>query len=338
MSEAEHADALEATGERLVPEAYAGEIVLAEHLARYRLAARLAPGRRVLDAACGEGYGAAMLAAAGAASVIGVDIDQPTVAHARRRYQLDVRVADVAKLPFADGEFDLVVSFETIEHVAEPDAALSEFARVLSPDGLLIVSTPNVREYLVDNPFHQRELTPEEFIATLEARFATVRPLYQQNFLASAVLDAGGLARDDREIWGELEATKVAGVEPGRELYSLALCGPGAVPELEANVAVLSDVYEAHQMAGMVIGFEQRAEQAEHNQREWEERATKAERVQAEWEERATTAEGNQRAWEERATEAERQNAELKATLERIAASLSWRITKPLRSLKGRSR
>jgi 2-polyprenyl-3-methyl-5-hydroxy-6-metoxy-1,4-benzoquinol methylase len=338
MTEAEHGATLDATGERLIPEAYAGEIVLAEHVARYRLAGRLAPGRRVLDAACGEGYGTAMLAAAGAAGVVGLDVDEPTVAHARQRYGLDMRVGDVAALPFGDGEFDLVVSFETIEHVPDPEAALSEFARVLALVGLLIVSTPNAREYLVDNPFHERELTPEELFATLGTRFAQVRPLYQQNFLTSAVLDAERLARDDRDAWEPLDAAKVTGVQPGRELYTLALCGNGALPELEANVAVLSDVYEAHQMASMVTGHEQRAEQAERNQRAWEERATTAERVQAEWEQRATTAEDNQRAWQERATEAERQNTELKETLERIAASLSWRITKPLRSLKGRSR
>ena len=126
---------LEATGERLVPEAFAGELVLAEHLARYLLAARLAPGRRVLDAASGEGYGTAMLAASGAENVIGVDVDAATVAHARGRYGLDFRVGDVSELPFADGEFDLVVSFETIEHVADPEHALSEFARVLGDQG-----------------------------------------------------------------------------------------------------------------------------------------------------------------------------------------------------------
>jgi 2-polyprenyl-3-methyl-5-hydroxy-6-metoxy-1,4-benzoquinol methylase len=197
MTDCRPGKGLDATGERLIPEAYAGEIVLAEHLARYHLAARLAPGRRVLDAACGEGYGAAMLAAASAASVVGVDIHAETVAHARRRYELDVRIGDVGKLPFANGEFDLVVSFETIEHVPDPEGALSEFARVLAPDGVLIVSTPNATEYLVENPFHQRELTPVEFFAALDARFVTVRPLYQQNFLTSVVLDGERLERDD---------------------------------------------------------------------------------------------------------------------------------------------
>ncbi|MDP1850210.1 MAG: class I SAM-dependent methyltransferase, partial [Solirubrobacteraceae bacterium] len=129
---AAQAAGLEATGERLIPEAYAGSVVLAEHLARYRLAARLAPGRDVLDAACGEGYGSAMLAAAGAASVVGIDIDAATVAHARERHGIDARQGDVGRLPFDDATFGLVVSFETIEHVAEPERALDEFRRVLA--------------------------------------------------------------------------------------------------------------------------------------------------------------------------------------------------------------
>ena len=124
---------LEPTGERLLPEHHGGQLVHAEHLARYRLAAQLAPGRRVLDCACGEGYGAALMAAAGAKSVTAADIDQATVDHVRDRYGIDAHRADVRCLPFEDGAFDLVVSFETIEHVQEPERALDELARVRAP-------------------------------------------------------------------------------------------------------------------------------------------------------------------------------------------------------------
>jgi SAM-dependent methyltransferase len=294
-------NAPEATGERLMPDAAAGELVHAEHVARYAAAARLAPGRRTLDAACGEGYGTRMLAAAGARGVIGVDIDPATVAHARRRHRVDVRQADVGELPFAPGDFDLVVSFETIEHVADPHRALSELARVLGDDGVLIVSTPNAREYLVDNPFHVRELEPDEFMGALGDRFATVHPLYQQNFLTSAVLGAEDLARADADARLELETRKVAGVEPGRELYSLAVCGPTAFEPPDLGGAVLAAVYEAHELAH-----------------------------------RYEDAVRTQHVLENRAREVERHNAELHATLDRIADSLSWRITKPLRTLKSR--
>jgi SAM-dependent methyltransferase len=328
MSEAQAP--LEATGERLIPEAFAGELVHAEHFARYLLATRLARGRRVLDAASGEGYGAAMLAAAGASSVVGVDADPTTVCHARQRYGLDVREGDVSQLPFETGQFDLVVSFETIEHVADPERALSEFARVLTEGGLLLVSTPNASEYLEDNPFHHREFVSEEFLAALAARFAEVRPLYQQNFLTSAILDASRLAQDDAATPLALDTRKVAGVEPGRELYILALCGQAPLPALDADMAVMSGVYEAHHLAKAL-------REAERLLGEWHARATTAERIQGEWEARATEAERVQREWDARATEAERQVAELRATLDRIADSLSWRLTKPLRTLRGRS-
>src|SRR2546426_8872802 len=108
---------LEATGERLLPDQQRGELVHAEHLARYRFATQFARRRRVLDAASGEGYGTAMLAAAGAGAAVGVELDPDVVAHAREKYGLEFVQGDVCDLPFDESSFDLVVSFETIEHV-----------------------------------------------------------------------------------------------------------------------------------------------------------------------------------------------------------------------------
>ena len=172
-----------------MPELQHGELVHAEHLARYQLAAGLADSRRVLDAACGEGYGTALMAAGGAVSATGVDADEQTVSHARAKYPgARFELADVHRLPFDEGSFDLVVSFETIEHVRDANAVLGEFRRVLSDDGLLLISTPNKHRYLVENEFHEREFFHEEFVELLSARFANVEVLLQHNWLASAVL------------------------------------------------------------------------------------------------------------------------------------------------------
>lgn len=308
---------LQPTGERLIPNAAAGELVLAEHLARYRLAARLAAGKAVLDAACGEGYGAALLRGAGASAVTAVDIDSATAAHAREHHGVDALEGDVTALPFEEDAFDLVASFETIEHVAEPERALDEFARVLRPDGVLIVSTPNPAEYSEDNPYHLRELTLDEFAAALRARFANVRMLYQQTFLTSAILAASSLRSEDATVDLDLQFSKAAGVEPERALYGVAICSDGPLPDIGSDIAIAAEVYEAHALAALY--------------REWQARATEAERIQAEWEERATTAEGLQREWEGRAVEAERQYRELREVWERTVNSVSWRITKPLR-------
>jgi 2-polyprenyl-3-methyl-5-hydroxy-6-metoxy-1,4-benzoquinol methylase len=246
---------LEATGERLMPEQQHGELVHAEHLARYRLAAQLAPGRRVLDVACGEGYGAALLAAAGASSVVGVDLDEATVEHARARHGIEARVGDVRSLPFEDGAFDLVVSFETIEHVEEPERALDELARVVAADGLVVVSTPNASQYLVENEFHVREFGHAEFVALLEGRFPAVRLLFQHNWLTSAVVDEAALRERSGEGPVALELTKVRGVEPGDELYLVAVCG-GAPDQKLCAVGVMAGVDEAHALAARLVEAE----------------------------------------------------------------------------------
>ena len=308
---------LEVTGERLIPEAFAGSLVLAEHLARYRLAARLARGRDVLDAACGEGYGSAMLAAADAASVVGVDIDPGTVAHARGAYGLDAREGDVSHLPFDDATFDLVVSFETIEHVAEPERALDEYCRVLSPGGILVVSTPNADEYLEDNPYHQRELTMTQFMQALESRFPTVELRYQQTFLMSAVLREESLGSDDAQPL-DAEFAKVAGVAPERALYGVAICSDTALPAVGGDVVIASDVHEAHSLAEQLRAWIERAHSAEHIQKEWEARATFAEEVRA--------------GMQAQIAELTRSTEELTGKLDVVYGSRSWKVTRPLRA------
>ena len=120
--------------ERMVPdEAHAR--IFWEHIARYRFAKDFVSGKRVLDIACGEGYGAAALAKAGAASVTAVDISAEICEHARQKYNLDARAGDAQAIPLPDRSIELIVSFETIEHVDAPANFLGECARILVPEG-----------------------------------------------------------------------------------------------------------------------------------------------------------------------------------------------------------
>lgn len=183
---------IEWTGERCVPWAPDAQVVY-EHLHRYLWSAPLVQGRRVLDLASGEGFGAAILARS-ATQVVGVDVDEPSVEHSRRNYELpnlSFEVADARDLGrFEDGSFGAVVAFEMIEHIEEHDRLLDEIQRVLEPDGLLIVSTPDrdfYRESSGENPYHVHELAREEFVQLLHSRFSQVGAWGQRTIAGSTL-------------------------------------------------------------------------------------------------------------------------------------------------------
>lgn len=174
------------TGERFLP-GLEGEIWM-EHWQRYLYAANYVRGLTVLDVACGEGYGSAWLARQ-AAQVIGVDLSVDAIAHAKSVYSaqpnLHFQQADCTALPFADASFDRVVSFETIEHITAQAQFLAELSRVLRPDGVLILSSPNKAEYSdrrgFANEYHVRELYREELQTLVNAHFPHHAWLGQKN-------------------------------------------------------------------------------------------------------------------------------------------------------------
>ena len=184
---------IEWTGERCVPWAPDPQVVY-EHLHRYLWAAHMVAGMRVLDLASGEGFGAAILATT-AASVLGVDVDPPSVEHSRIGYKaanlsfLAADARDLGALP--DHEFDAVVAFEMIEHIDEHEQTLDEIRRVLRSNGLLMMSTPDRVRYArtvnEPNPFHVRELDRREFQSLLESRFGRVQVFGQRTVTGSAV-------------------------------------------------------------------------------------------------------------------------------------------------------
>jgi SAM-dependent methyltransferase len=144
-----------------------------EHVYRYAFACRHVKGLNVLDIASGEGYGTNALAQV-AKSIVGVDISQEAIEHAIRRYHLDFRVGGAESIPVADCSIDAAVSFETIEHVSVPENLVIELFRVIRPEGMLIISTPNKhlsQHEVISNPFHCSELTISEFTALLNPWF-----------------------------------------------------------------------------------------------------------------------------------------------------------------------
>ena len=157
------------------------------HVARYLFAKNHVENCRVLDIACGTGYGINILLAAGAQLVVGVDIDQEAGLGAQKNLTSragQVIVADGCQLPFADGSFEVITSFETLEHLTERPRFLSELKRVMAPKGRLILSTPNANHTQPINgkpvnPYHVFEYTPEELGTELRSHFSNVTMLGQ---------------------------------------------------------------------------------------------------------------------------------------------------------------
>ncbi len=165
-------------------------IIYDEHLVRYQLAAQLAADKKVLDIACGSGYGAKILAEAGAAKVTAIDQSPAAIALARQNYShanLIYKEGDAENIGEAGGSFDLAVSFETIEHLKNPEKYLAEIARVLNQKGIFLVSTPNREVFGQKNPYHLHEFTRGEFEQILKKYFKNILVLEQTNGLASLI-------------------------------------------------------------------------------------------------------------------------------------------------------
>lgn len=185
-------DILPFTGERFTPECV--REIWYEHWHRYAFARRFVAGKSVLDVACGEGYGSNLLADV-AANVVGVDVSDQAVAHARARYgsraNLQFEQGDATALYVPAASFDVVTSFETLEHVDAHEALIGGLARALKDDGLLLISSPDKRTYSdlsgQRNEFHVRELYRDELEQLLSRHFRHVQ-LYGQKLLFQSAM------------------------------------------------------------------------------------------------------------------------------------------------------
>ncbi|HEX4085477.1 MAG TPA: class I SAM-dependent methyltransferase [Chthoniobacteraceae bacterium] len=226
------------TGERLVTDV--SNETKFEHLHRYALAVSLASGMTVLDIASGEGYGSNLLAGV-AAKVVGVDIDSQTVAHAQGKYGRDNLVflhGSAIRIPCEDNTFDRVISFETIEHIEEHEAMILEIKRVLKPDGIAVISSPEKKYYSdaagFKNEFHKKELYLAEFEALLARHFANRRMLFQKMTYCSLIFSPGGQADPFTAYGGDFG--KVAAEPAGGFPYNIAICSDGAVPSPGSSI------------------------------------------------------------------------------------------------------
>jgi len=315
--DADLSDRIGQADERFVPGTADGELIEAEHFARYRWAGQLAIVRAVLDAGCGVGYGSAMLARAGANEVVGLDLSAKAVAAASAAAPANASfvAGDVHALPFEARRFELVVCFEVIEHVDAQDDVIAELARVLAPGGVLAISSPNRDVYPAGNPHHLHEYVPEELRAALAAHFEHVQLRRQHAWLASAVLDDEQAADASLQVRDDVRVAKGLGRDPGSEPYTVALASREPLPETTGAVVLgaLAD-------AALGAELERAREQLTREQERARTELAALQRVEADLRQDAATL----------LEELDDKRAELRG----VYASVSWRLTEPLRRAK----
>lgn len=255
-------------GERFIPQECEGEIVI-EHLQRYEMFKQLVKGKVVLDAACGEGYGSNILSSV-AEKVVGLDIDDYTVERANNMYgneKLKYQQGSIEKLPFEDKMFDVIISFETIEHVGEEIQGkfLKEIKRVLKKDGILIISTPNKRVYtdlvLGENKFHIKEFYVEEYKNFLSDYFSKISYFYQYPNTGYF------LSKEDEDI-----QITAKGISQEDSRYVIAVCSDSEhTVDLEARVTFDDSMYyflhkHAHTLENTIISMKKETDQFEKKQ------------------------------------------------------------------------
>lgn len=233
------------TGERMIPEFNEGQELYLEHIARYSFASQFCQDKVVLDIACGSGYGSDLLVDSKAKKVFGVDISRETINYCRNHYNnknIQFIEGGVDNIPISDKSIDLVVSFETLEHVNEriQKKFLNETDRILKKEGIFIVSTPNTRMFSEKNPFHKKELKPDEFEFLLKKYFKYVFLFYQDNVLSNFVLSSNQLGKKHNKISEEIRVSNTIIIEPQSSIYIIAVCSNSKMTSMSTMGGIVS--------------------------------------------------------------------------------------------------
>ena len=233
-------------GERFIPRRVSRGLASAEHLARYLFAAGFCAGKRVLDLACGSGYGSYILKILGAAQVVGVDSDPAAIELAGQNYQtpgIIFRTSDAAALELEDAPFDVVVAFEALEQVSNAEAFLENTRRQLDRQGLLIISCANDARSPSVSPLHVRHYAYQEFYDLVSRHFPGPRPVSQVQAVASLILPPGAAAADDLSRVAIPEIYLDVAKTPESSDVFLLLCG-GPAAELQPAAVITKNLTE----------------------------------------------------------------------------------------------
>ncbi len=234
--------------ERMVPEFHKNTLTYAEHLTRYLCAEKLVKGKTVLDIACGSGYGTQLLARS-AKQVYGVDVDKTSVQYADETYgarNIKYMVGDGVAIPLDDASVDVIVTFETIEHIQDYKKFIKEVKRVLKPDGLALISTPNDLEFAEGNHFHLHEFKYRELIDLLRKDFKNIDSYYQATWKYVAVGTEKQLLSEGAM---DIPVMNLSTTTPDQYLYFYLLCSNRAITEKVEPLAALGEHYSDRTLA-----------------------------------------------------------------------------------------
>ncbi len=239
------------TGERL--ETFVMNESTIEHLHRYALASEWVSGKIVLDIACGEGYGTALLAQ-NAQQVYGVDIDDNTIVEAQKKYKgknISFQTGSVLNIPLDENTVDVVVSFETLEHLEEHHQMLTEIKRVLRTDGLLIISTPDKKIYSdernYDNPYHIKELYAKEFKEFIQSFFTSTHFFLQNMHWGSTLISEKPNSSEVVHYHGHFNQIQKKSIKEGMYLIAIASDQPIGIPKMHSyfdGEKIIRDTFE----------------------------------------------------------------------------------------------
>jgi 2-polyprenyl-3-methyl-5-hydroxy-6-metoxy-1,4-benzoquinol methylase len=238
---------IEDDGERMIPEKHGDSIMYAEHMTRYIAASQLVAGKTVLDIACGTGYGSWILAQS-ASQVSGIDNSPEAIAYASEHYaaeNISYSIGQAEQIDLPDASVDVVVSFETIEHIAHYDTFLSEIRRVLRPDGLAIISTPNDLEFAKGNHHHVHQFAEAELREVLAAEFEHIEPYYQATWAYAQVSDAAAITKPGNQ---KITVYSFSPLKPEQYLYFYMLCSNRPITEKLAPIGGLGGHYSAREL------------------------------------------------------------------------------------------
>jgi ubiquinone/menaquinone biosynthesis C-methylase UbiE len=224
----------------MIPEFHNGKITYAEHIQRYQSAAEMCEDKVVLDIASGSGYGTQELARS-AARVIGVDVSPEAVEYAHAHFagaNIEFLLGAATEIPLGDNSVDVVVTFETIEHVEDYRRFISEIRRVLRPDGVAIISTPNDLEYEEGNHFHLHEFERGELLDLIGETFTFVDEYYQATWRYVALDTLDGLAGDS-----DRKTVNLAPLMPEQMRYFYFVCSDAPIAAVVTPMGALGEHY-----------------------------------------------------------------------------------------------